>query len=284
MAPDCSEAAAATGSGDATMTWNLFSIITASDDDASIFPVLSEPGTDYPVELEPRDGPSHLHSRAKYVHLRQRNNKEFRLDQLGRGGSGLVDVVKLPADIDFEMLVTDARLVLYCQKYNKGGGWIGGGLGGAAIAVAANAVSQARAAHRRKGSLLAGHVRYPWVHTIRATPKVDWRTTGYVLISMNTGAVGSDRYIMLQLSVPKDVSALNFAHDLAQRVARYRLAHDNDMSAEAKVAFEAIADGPRREPSTPSTFKNNTWVEYVMPTSYRVNSATAFPQKAEDSK
>lgn len=260
------------------MTWNLFSIITADDDDATLFPVLSEPGATYPVELDLGDGSSPLYLRPSSVKLRQRDNKEFRLDQHARGGSGLVEEIKLPTDIDFEMLVTDARLVLYCEKYDKGGGWIGGGLGGAAIAVAANAVSKARAVHRRKGSLLAGHVRYPWVHTIRATPKVDWRTAGYVLISMNTGIAGADRYVLLQLVVPKDVSALDFAHDLAQRVARYRLAHASDMTDEARTAFETIADGPRREPASPSSFKNNTWVEYVMPTCYRVTAATAYPE------
>lgn len=263
-----------------TMTWNLFAIVDGDDDDAALYPMLSAPDAPFPFDLEPLDGPSPVCLQPRRVQVLRRNNKEFRLDQHARGGSGLTEAIPLPSGIEFQLVLTDARLVLYCEKFDKGGGWVGGGLGGLAVAVAANAVSKARAASRRKGKLLVGQVRYPWIHSIRATPKVDFRTSEYILISMNASPSADSRFVMLELIVPKGTLALDFAHDLVQRTARYRLTHDPQMAPDERDAFAELAETSRRELATPSTFKNNTWVEYTMPTVYRVNAATAYPKVA----
>lgn len=273
-------AASSFGSGDA-VAWNVFTIVDGEDDDAALYPVLSEPGAPFPFDLEPLDGPTPVHMQPKRVRVLRRNNKEFRLDQHGRAGSGLTETIPLPTGLEFELVVTDSRLVMYCEKFDKGGGWVGLGIGGVAVAVAANAVSKARAASRRKGKMLVGQVRYSWINTIRATPKVDLRTSDYVLISMNASPSAENRFIMLELIMPKGMSALDFAHHLAQRTARYRLTHNPQMPPEERDAFAELSQTLPRQPATPSSFKNNTWVEYAMPTVYRVNPATAYPRIAD---
>lgn len=76
-------------------------------------------------------------------------------------------------DVQIRLLVTDARVIIYCDKWTKSGGWIGFGAGGMAVALAANAVSKARASSRRKGKLLVGHVRYHSELPIAADRTVD---------------------------------------------------------------------------------------------------------------
>lgn len=250
--------------------WNFFSIIDATDDDPALYPILSGPEATLPVALEPLDGPrpSYYTGTAAQV--------------LGTDASGaLRRTVTLPSDLKWEILVTDSRVIVYCVKFDKGGGWGGFGLGGLAVAAAANAVSKARAAARRKGKLLVAQVRYPWLQQTLATPKVDWKTTGKVRLRVNAAPSGPDRFVMLELVVSKQTSALAVGHDIAVRAARYRLARDTSMEPEERARIEELAASPERQPHEPTSGRNPTWAVYAMPTSYRVNRATAYPQTPE---
>jgi len=59
------------------------------------------------------------------------------------GGRGLRTLVKL-RDVKIDLYITDSRLALACEKYDKGGGWVGFGAG-AVVAITPNAVSKMRA-------------------------------------------------------------------------------------------------------------------------------------------
>lgn len=250
--------------------WNFFSIIDATDDDPTLYPVLSAPEAPLPVAVEPLDGPrpSYYTGTAAQV--------------LGTDAHGaLRRTVTLPSDLKWEILVTDSRVIVYCVKFDKGGGWGGFGLGGLAIAAAANAVSKAMAASRRKGKLLVAQVRYPWLQQTLATPKVDWKTSGKVRLRVNAAPSGANRFIMLELTVNKQTSALTVCHDIAVRAARYRLANDASMEPEERARFEEIAASPERQPKEPTSGRNPTWAVYAMPTSFRVNRVTALPTAPE---
>jgi hypothetical protein len=251
--------------------WNFFSIIDANDDDPALYPVLSGPEAPIPVASEPLDGqrPSYYTATAAQV--------------LGTDSRGaLTRSMTLPSDLKWELLVTDSRVVVYCVKFDKGGGWGGFGLGGMAVALAANAVSKARAANRRKGKLLVAQVRYPWLQQALATPKVDWKTANKIRLRVDASAGGDHRYIMLELTLGKQADALAMCHEIAVKAARYRLTHDASMEANEQARFQELAASAVRRPDAPTSGRTPTWATYVMPTNFRVNKATAYPKPAEE--
>ena len=251
--------------------WNFFSIIDANDDDPSLYPVLSGPEAPLPVALEPLDGPRPSYFTATAAQV------------LGTDARGaLTRTVTLPSDLKWELLVTDARVIVYCVKFDKGGGWGGFGLGGLAVALAANAVSKARAASRRKGKLLVAQVRYPWLQQVLATPRVDWRTANKIRLRVDAAAGGTNRYVVLELTLGKQSDALAICHEIAVRAARYRLTHDASMEADERTRFEELAASAVRQPDEPTSGRKPTWAAYVMPSNYRVNQSTAFPKAADE--
>lgn len=245
--------------------YNFFSIVDASHDDDAIYPVLSAPDVQYPVEITAEDGRVSYFQASKAVV--QQPNAEGRLTQ----------VIQLPTDIKWECLITDTRVIVYCTKYDKGGGWIGLGAG-ALFAVAANAVSMARAAHRRKGKVLVGQVRYPWLSTVGGKPKQGWNSAENLRFLVNAQPRhGGSRNLYLTLVLPKQVDAASVAYEIGTRAARWHLTSDPQLAAENKSKYEEIASGPRKVPvaANPGELP---WAWYAMPSSYRVNSLTARPK------
>lgn len=66
--------------------------------------------------------------------------------QVSSHNGGSLNKVLGLQDVHIHVLVTEARVIVYCEKWTKSGGWIGFGVGGLAIALTANAISKARAA------------------------------------------------------------------------------------------------------------------------------------------
>jgi hypothetical protein len=247
------------------VAWNFFAVVDATDDDAALYPILSSPDATCAVQLDRSDGET-LWRRATGARV------------LGINAAGqLASVVPLPSDVTWDVLITDARVIVYCEKYDKGGGWVGFGGAAFAVALAANAISKARAAQRRKGKVLVAHVRYPWLERVLATPKVNWRTSERIRLRVNAAPGGtSNRYLILELELPKHENALNLAKDIAHRAAKYRLANDSTMQPDERKRFTDIAATERGTSS--SSPQQTTWAVYAMPTSYRVNAVTALPQ------
>jgi hypothetical protein len=64
------------------------------------------------------------------------------------------------------VVITDRRLAFMTTQFDKGGGWVGFGAAGLAVAVTANAVSRSRAAKRSAGKVAIGQVRHEWLTSI----------------------------------------------------------------------------------------------------------------------
>jgi len=255
------------GSAAAVSDYNFFTIIDASDDDDALYPVLSGPGDSLPVEITQDDGQI-AHFRAARALVQQSTTK------------GLTSVISLPDDIKWEILITDTRVIVYCTKFDKGGGWTGMGAG-AVFALAANAVSKARAAHRRKGKVLVAHIRYPWIAAVGGSPKEGWRSAENLRFKVDAQPRGQGhRHLYLTLVLPKQLDAASIAYEVGRRCARYRLANDDSMEPEEHAKFVAIATGPQKTPAASDPGKPR-WSWYEMPTSYRVNATTARPKARE---
>jgi hypothetical protein len=206
------------------MAFNILTIRTGEADDGRLYPVLGDEHS--MVELEPLDG-AVLSLAAVGVSVSE--NVGGQLKQLIR-------YKEIKADI----LITESRVVVACSKYEKGGGWIGFGGGGAVVALGLNAVSKARAAHRRKGKMLVGHVRYQWLSQVGHTPKSGFGTSERVRLRIVESVGGSRRDLVLDISLPRNVSSSQVAGAIANRAARFRLDH-SDVPNDKLQVFRGLA-------------------------------------------
>ena len=242
------------------MSFNVMAVRTGEAEDGRMYPVLGDERS--LVELEPSDGDQNTTVVATSISVRH-------LD-----GSNLRAILNL-TDIKAEVTITDARIIVACEKYTKGGGWIGFGGAGIAVALAANAVSKARAAHRRKGKVLVGHVRYPWLRTVGFSAKTGWGTNESLRIGL---ADGTKRSLYLDLRLPRDIEAAAVAQAIARRTADYRLRFETDgMSDEHQAGYRDLSQAQRLS-AVPKKF-----VFYTMPTFRYAIPGTATPKSVGSS-
>lgn len=171
------------------------------------------------IAIEPRDGSDVIAVPVKGLTLRLNANGSSR-----RLGS--------VSDAKVTLYVTDARVAFACSKFDKGGGWIGG----VGTMVAFNSVSKVRAAMRRRGKMLVGHVRYPWLRSVGGSPKRGFGDEERLRLVVPPP--DGDGWLVLNLDLPKNVDSPSLAADIARRAARHRVARGADASAFA-AALEA---------------------------------------------
>ncbi|MGE0220605.1 hypothetical protein [Mycolicibacterium sp.] len=144
-------------------------------------------------------------------------------------------------DVQIYCYITESRFVFVCPNYDKGGGWVGVGLGLPA-AMIANAVSEHRAANRTRGTALTGHIRYPWVWLIQFWQKAGWASNETIRLYY-TDPDGPNRYVEIVLD--KTVDAAQVAFDVRGRVLAYRLCDRDPKDDAARAAFQAaLSAGP----------------------------------------
>ncbi len=242
------------------MSFNVLAIRTGSEaGDGALYPVLSDPSEQVLVELDSYDGSDTKTFVATGVKVLQ-------------VGETLKTLIRL-RDVQIEVLVTEARLALACEKYDKGGGWVGFGVGGFVVAQAANAVSKARAAKRSRGKVLVGHVRYPWVIAVGATTKSSFRTEEAIRLEIAEKERGVTVRKLVELTLPRSMNATLVAQDIARRVAACRLTSSGELAPAERAALTAVSQGPALLAPAPRKF-----AYYRMPTFFYANARTAFPR------
>lgn len=127
-------------------------------------------------------------------------------------------------DVKAQVLVTDSRVTFACSKYDTGSTWWGLGAG-ALLAIPATIGSKALAARRRRGKMLVGQIRYPWIRAVYAQNRSSWPTSKVLRLLVNAGE-GSTTSV--DLSLAKEIDATEVATDLIRRAAAFRLAYDED--------------------------------------------------------
>lgn len=238
------------------MTYKVITIRTAEYEDGSLYPVLGDERNE--IDFERLDGRNLKTVYASAVHVRR------------SAGSTLVKEVSVP-DVKVSVYITDARVAIACSKYDKGGGWIGGSV---AVPVL-NLASKARAASRRRGKMLVGHVRYPWLASVGFTEKTGFGSTDSLRLGVVDTAGGANRSLFLDLDFPKGTDTARLAHLISQRCATYRLRHDADLTPDQRTKFEALASGPTQH-AVPKKF-----VFFKMPTHFFVSAGSAYPKAVD---
>jgi hypothetical protein len=165
-------------------------------------------------------------------------------------------------EIEVSIYPTDSRVAFLCKKYDRGGGWSGGGLIGLTVAVTANAVSKARAKKRSKGKVMVGHIRYEWLAKIGFMHKTFLLSNCVSLMYTDT-----DRVIWnLDLNLPKKINPETMANLIAQKSARYKLNMTDKKSDAALAIYTAYANrkqipliGKKETSWTESEFSNGAY-------------------------
>jgi hypothetical protein len=132
--------------------------------------------------------------------------------------------------------------VVHCEKFTKGGGWRGFGVGGLAFAAVANVVSHARAAARRKGKVLIAQVRYEWL--VQAGAPADKRGRRRTLrLVVDAGSASERRLLALDIGLPERVGPADYAALVVQHAAAAQLVSGALAAADAEVCRRLTA-GP----------------------------------------
>ena len=193
------------------------------DVDGLIYPL---PGsTANSVVSEPRDG-----SNAKRIVA-----SGFKvLDLTG----GQVRRLSEASDLRIDILITSSRVAFACSKFKKGGGWTPFGVGALPVALVLNGVSKARAASQRRGKMLVGQVRYPWLAAAGGSNKAGFGDREQLRLCVGTL---NRRLLALDLTLPNNVDSTAVAAEILRRAAAYRLDSD-PRAAEHSDELRSLAE------------------------------------------
>jgi hypothetical protein len=190
--------------------------LRSSDDEATpVLPSVAGPGPD--LVRTAADGTTSVRFGLRDVHVRRSIGDAERFADNGT------------------LHLTDNRVIVWVPKWTRGNRWFGSGTLGVTFAVAARTVSAARAAYRRHGTVLAGHIPYACVERV----VVPARTANKTLIVMTHETVSEPylpRLLCLQIRFGGRNEALAVASNLVALVARDRLVHPPSGLAEADQA------------------------------------------------
>lgn len=195
------------------------------------------------VVLEPRDGAEHRVTQFERLETRLQGDSEAML---------------AAQDISGRISVTDARVALSCSRYDKGGNWT------SAVGLAGKAM----AARRRKGKMLVGHVRYPWLVGVYAQNRTGWTSSEMIRLIVDFTDKGKSR-VNVNIYLPKHNDAVALASEIIRRAVRFRLAHSTDLDGEDgyRAELESYAEmrdltyAKGQENLSGVTFKRHAFVE-----------------------
>ncbi len=245
------------------MGYQFLAVRTAEEDDGSLYPVLGDADDRRNlIAVESLDGAAIDQAPVKAIYVRETIDGK------------LVTTSKL-LEVEPTLYVTDARVAVACAKFDKGGGWLGFGAAGLVTAGVMNVASKARAAHRRKGKMLVGHARYPWISDVGFSPKAGMLSTEDLRVVVGVSENGRRKKVYLDFSLGRGADAARLAHSIARRCAGYRLAHDHTLTPEKREAYEALSVTSPRE-AAPKKF-----VLYTMPDYWFVSAKSAYPDPAQ---
>ncbi len=168
--------------------------------------------------------------------------------------------------IKAKVVVTDYRVVVACSKYEKGGGWMAfGGMGALLIEAAANTASKVRAARRRRGKMLVGHVRHVQLASVGFKPPSGLKQRETLRLGTFDPTVEGFRGLTLDITLAGGQAASFMAEEIASRAAEHELNHgEEEMEEERRELLEALLEP---EPLTPQAKKFSSYFLTVTGTS-----------------
>lgn len=242
------------------MNFNILALRTSADTDGTVWPVPAKAPGGWITETEPSDGQRMVCIPITGV-------------SVGRvTDSGIRQVMSL-RDVTAWACITDSRVIFAASKFDKGSSWIGFGPIGVTVAVTAMAISKARAMSRSRGKILAGQVRYPWLHQAGASLRNGRKGTDRIRLGYATFEQGMHALFVLDMRLPwATVSPLEATQDIIRRCAAYRLRNYPQLDDHKRARLTELASITLASPNAPGKYAS-----VVMPDCYYVAAETAFP-------
>jgi hypothetical protein len=215
-----------------------FNILAVREGDAAEDPLYPAPGTEPDsVELRGDDGQPSPPLRASELVVRE----------IPPGGSPK-RLLRLK-DITANLRTTDWRITVACSKYDQGGGWAPWTPSAIPVALAANAVSKARASKRRQGKMLVGQVPYRSLVSVGYKPRS--LPIGRDQLRFGTFDPTADgfRGLLLDVTLPREHSGAEVARMIAAHAADRRLDWDAELDEQARAHLSAHKSPPTLPPA-----------------------------------
>jgi hypothetical protein len=121
------------------------------------------------------------------------------------------------SDVPVTVALTSKRVIVVCERFEKGGGW----RGSAGLMLTANALSKARAAMHTRGKVLAGQMRLPWLSRVGYHDRHSRKSTNALrLVACDTDGT----QVMAVITLGKDSSPRAFTKQVFQAAVAERQA------------------------------------------------------------
>jgi hypothetical protein len=243
------------------MGFNLVVLRDAEDTDGRIWPVMASEPDAMLIEREDLDGDEIVTLPVVAAAVCEVT------------GGGLRQLAKI-SNLSASLYITGQRVAFACSKLDKGGGWVGFGGTGLAVALPADAVSKVSTASRRRGKIVAAQLRYPWLKSVHAHPQTRWSDQEQLRLGFATRRSDGDwrPYVWDITLPPRTVSSMDAAQDIIRRAAAFRLEHWPVLLADHQARLTELARADPLEPPPPGKFAG-----YAMPVYSAARTSTAFP-------
>ncbi len=241
------------------MGYDILTVRTPEEQDGRLYPVINDEANQ--IVLDELDGDVETLT-ASAMHL-----------QLLRGDSKTLETMAKLREVDMDLAVTDSRFVIACEKWNKGEKYWGIGLGQTFAAIETK-LSQMKANREARGTMMVGHVRYPWLEYVGYKPRKPLIWHGVLRLVAGKMMVKDDehRRLFLDLEVPKSVDPAELAQSIVQRASHYWLEKMDVQDPAVRERFEELAEAPVLPTPPPKQFTS-----YQMPMYKYANFSTALP-------
>jgi hypothetical protein len=169
--------------------------------------------------------------------------------------------------LKISVYVTAGRLALACERYRTTNAWEIAGPGGG---FGARGVTGARTARRQQGSVMVGHIRYPWIRSVSPRPRT-WRYGRDALIIEYAMAPQIPMLLRLDLRLRRGLTPQGMAMEICRLVATYWKDHGTNLPPEVQAEFSALAERAKDGTARPGVAG-----AYEFPTWYPVTAAVPF--------
>jgi hypothetical protein len=144
------------------------------------------------------------------------------------------------SDITASLRTTDKRIIVACSKYDKGGGWAPWTPGAIPMALAANAVSKARASKRRQDKMLVGQVPYQGLVSVGFKPRSSPLGRDQLRFGSFDPTLKTFRGLLLDVSLPRAHAGADLARLIAAHAATCRLTSGDDLDDKAREHLRSL--------------------------------------------
>jgi len=147
------------------------------------------------------------------------------------------------SEVPIRLTLSSTRLLLTCDKFERGGGWRSPSPG---MMLAANAISKARAASRTRGRVLVGQMRLRWIARLGYQERHNRKSANTVRLVAQDASGPS---VLVEITLDKHTSPHAFTQAVLDAAVAVHQGEPRRLTAEQQDALASLSL-PRFEPAS----------------------------------